>query len=83
MFGFVRNFLAARRNRHNRLIVVQALMSSKYEFRSKSALARKIGTTDLAVVDGILATIGVRAMFGNPDMVGLTDRIGTRARRLA
>lgn len=81
MFNLIRNFVAARKLRANVAIVTTAL-TGKYEFRSKAALARKIGTTDTAVLDGVLDAIGVRGMYGNPDMVGLIARVGATPRRL-
>jgi len=80
MFNLIRNFVAGRKFRKN-VATVTAALSGKYEFRSRTALARKIGTTDPVVLDGILDAIGVRGMYGNPDMVGLIARIGATPRR--
>lgn len=81
MFKMIREFFADRRFRADVETVTTAL-EGKFEFRSKAALARKIGTTaDSPVLAGILDTIGVRGMYGNPDMVGLIARIGATPRR--
>lgn len=81
MFNFVRNFFVGRANRHDQDILLSALSSEKYEFRSLAALGKKIGTTDRNRVLALIAPLGVRPMYGNPDMIGLIRRIGPTARR--
>ena len=91
MFGFIKRFFGTTATAAPTVtaasIVIAALSSSKYEFRSRTALARKLvaagfsAATATNELDGILATIGTRAMPGNSEMVGLISRIGSRPRR--
>lgn len=83
MFGFIRNYFANRKILRDRTIVLEALQSPQYEFRSKASLAAKIGTTDSAYLDRILNAIGTRSAYRNTALVGLVSRIGERPRRLA